>query len=259
MEKINKISTTSILKNQYIEIINNFKFYFFLALPYIILNIIIYNYPTENIFLLILMVFISYLLVIPVAVGTHQKIILNKKIKYFDSVFNYTESIRYFYYSFSIFIFSYLPISISLGFFYGSLETYSYFSESFAVASVIIFLILFIFGVLFSFFLYPSLAFCLPKASIGEIFKIKDVFKSTKGFRLTIFFQTWIIYLLSIILFWFVAWSLGLLYESGVKNNFTIESTILIVVQVFIDTFCIILGVGCLSKTYLIFKEKDLH
>ena len=68
---------------------------------------------------------------------------------------------------------------------------------------------LFFAGLFFTFFVYPALAFCLPRASIGQTFELGEIFKSTKGFRLTIFWQSWLIVGVS----WILAFLFGLLME----------------------------------------------
>jgi len=254
---MSKVSTINIIKSQLGEIFNNYKFYLVIAWPYIVINFFVFSNNIANTYLIILFSFVGIVSFFPAAVATHQNIILNKQIGYFDVIKNFNEFKNYFYYSLVIFLCSYLLIGGSIVFLLGVLETSSFYSAGLSLAYLIFFVVFFFAGLFFVFFVYPALAFCLPKASIGQTFKLGEIFKSTKGFRLTIFWQAWLIVgVCSILAFLF-----GLLMEQVFAESdwttFSLESIVWTIVQVSIDGFAFILTVSCLSKTYIIYNESQ--
>lgn len=256
---MSEVSTIKIIKSQFGEIFSNYKFYLFISWPYIGINFFGLNNTFTNTYLIILFAFIGIVSFFPAAVATHQNIILNKQIGYFDVIKNFKEFQNYFYYSLVIFLCSYLPIVGSIAFLVGVLETSSDYSAGLTLAYLIFFVVLFFAGLFFAFFIYPALAFSLPRASIGQTFKIEDIFRSTKGFRLTIFWQSWLIIGVS----WILAFLFGLLMEEVLVESdwktFSLESIVWTIVQVSIDGFAFILTVSCLSKTYLIYNERHVQ
>ena len=95
-----------------------------------------------------------------------------------------------------------------------------------------------------SIIVYPSLALNLPIASIGEKVQFFKMWKLSKGFKFTIFLQFIIILLANFIISLPFIW----IFEWGFFS---------IVILSFFSVFSVALTVSCLSKTYLLWKEKD--
>ena len=253
---MSKVSTINIIKSQATDTITNFALYLKIYVPYLIITSI-YSllFSLEHILFFGFYIILDFLIIMPVAICTHQFVILNKKISYFEVIKNIKQFENYFYFSLIIFITSVFPLVFSIGVTYGFLETSQYYSRELGIAYLILCLILFLFGIIMIFVVYPFLAFSLPKAAIGETINIIEIYKSSKGFRLTIFFQTLLIVTLSCIIYLGTLEGIELIFDNSTYEKFSIEYFILLILDSFFTMFGTILGISCLSKTYLLWKE----
>ena len=150
-------------------------------------------------------------------------------------------AVSYACYGIVLLVISFAPVSL----FYASLFLTSTASNILPPGpiSLIIIGVSFLIMIFCMFLVYPSFALILPIAAIGEKVEIFKMWKLSKGFKLTIFLQffiVWVVFLL--ILTTLYMWiGEGLLY-----NLFSS----------FLVLLAYILVISSLSKTYLLWKDE---
>ena len=98
---------------------------------------------------------------------------------------------------------------------------------------------------------YPFFAFALPKIAVGEKFKFFEVWRETKGYRLTIFLQVIYIFLPFTCLMIYFAY-FDYLGDYG-SNFFNFYNLLITCFTIFLE----ILAISCLSKTYSLMREPQ--
>ena len=229
------MTTMQIIMSQLRHMNLNRNNYLLICIPCFVLSIIV-EYEAYIILSGLIYLALYYL----VAVNVHRLVILDEDKNYFSLGKRLRPTFSYFCYSLLIIIFSWggwLMLAI-----------YLFFAIDLLASSILLFVvmgILIIFSVFCTIIVYPSLALNLPIASIGEKVQFFKMWKLSKGFKLTIFLQFIIIFLSYIIISLPFIW----IFEWGFFSNVIIS---------FFSVFSVALTVSCLSKTYLLWKEKNI-
>ena len=229
------MTTMQIIMSQLRHMNLNRDNYLLICIPCFIVSIIV-----EYELFIFLSLFIYFTLYYLVAVNVHRLVILDENKNYFSFGKRLKPTFSYFCYSLLIIIFSWGGWLL--------LSFYIIFIMDFLTPNILSVGIMFIL-IIFSFFctiiVYPSLALNLPLASIGEKVHFFKMWKLSKGFKLTIFLQFIIISLAYVI----IALPFLLVFPLGFFTN---------VVLSFLSVLSVALTISCLSKTYLLWKEKNI-
>jgi len=269
------MKTSEIISSQFHHINSNIGEYFFMALPLIIAWSIFLN---KGLLMIIITTigldsgnYILYVLfTVPVvgigglyfffysfryAVNVHRFVILQEKI-FFAINKNFKVTVIYWLKFLIIFIFIIILFFISTIFVQifsdGILEEYSFsnpvliYLDIYSLLDILFFLIL---GIIFSIIL-SFLALILPQAAIGKKTSIIETIKNSKNVRLTLFIQTLIIY--TPYLFFNEIISI-IIYLAHLKSFYLGLYTGIMFSMIYM--YLITLYLGCLSRTYLLWKE----
>ena len=230
------MNTIQIIKSQLYHINNNPQDYGIIFTPYFLVTLL-YNFslglPFWFIFILIVLAGIF------LVVSTHRLVIINDR-----DYFNFNRNkiscyLKYIYTGFIFSIFIFIPLYCILIF--DRIISNPYLSNG----NVVIFylLIFFVCGFLI-FYNIGNFSLNLPKAAIGERVNFLKMRKESKGFRINIIFQ----YLLILGLYWILD-ILNLVVISNIFfQNF---------ISALLATFSYGLTISCISKTFVIFSEKN--
>ena len=112
--------------------------------------------------------------------------------------------------------------------------------------SLVIIGILFLIMIFCLFLVYPSFALNLPMAAVGEKVEFFKMWKLSKGFKLTIFLQFLIITIILLLIIIPLYFWLG-------------DNLLWNLVSSFFGVIAYVLLISCLSKTYLLWKEKNIQ
>ena len=232
------MKTTQIIKSQFLDLIHNYRTYFIIALPLIIYYPIdVYFFYDYDFFTygsgvgFIINVFLSSIVII----NTHRFVILGENTNFYNLNFKIKLMITYFLFGLFLMFISIAPISFAVYL----LELSDKIENDIGLIIGIVFFIFLIISLICFIIVYPFFAFALPKIAVGEQFKTLDVWRESKGYRLTIFLQ--IIYIFAPLLVF-------LMFYEGLINDYIIQ-------YIFIPLE--ILAISCLSKTYLLWKESQ--
>ena len=251
------ISTVTLIKSQFIEIVKNYKFFFIISLPVFFVCILssyyeyLYIDPSVDISLFKLMyslhVQIPYLVTCFVIINIHRFIILKEDLNYYSYSKKKFILLKYFLFGNLLLI---LAIGPGILTYYFITHGINYFESS---NQVWIFYIISIFLILLSlvifFITYPFLALGLPTVAVGKKIKILEIWKLSKGFRKTLFLQ--ILYIFGFHTITSISMSLIFFFNTDVYPLYF---------EIFDKLyyyFFEVLAVTCLSKTYLIWSEKN--
>ena len=243
------MKTTEIITAQFKHINSNIKEYCKMALPLIIGITFIFSADkildyaesqTEtSVTQLVLFVFV-FLIIIYTAfyffrnyINLHRFIILQDTSNYYSPIKKFKVTLIYFLY-FLLYLFVALVVLMSTVF----------------LNSIFPNLIVFQFGIgwmlLFTCaFVYPFFGLALPQIAIGEKISLKKTFKESKGARETLFYQILIIYMPLYFIDRFIE------QQTTLVGNF-----LYIFISVLITAYATALFVGCLSRTYVLWKES---
>ena len=240
------MKTTEILFTQFKYINNNSQEFLKICLPYFLL-VVLDSYIPENSLVTVpmAMLFYFYSLVYYVVttlmiVNIHRYMIIEDK-NYYSFKERLKPTFRYACYGILLLVISFAPV----GLFYASFLFFTTAASNILPDSIslIIIGVSFLIMIFCMLLVYPSFALILPIAAIGEKVEVFKMWKLSKGFKLTIFLQffiVWVVFLL--ILTPLYMWiGEGLLY-----NLFSS----------FLVLLAYILVISSLSKTYLLWKDE---
>ena len=240
------MKTTEILSTQFKYINNNSQEFLKICLPYFLL-VVLDSYIPENSLVTVpmAMLFYFYSLVYYVVttlmiVNIHRYMIIEDK-NYYSFKERLKPTFRYACYGILLLVISFAPV----GLFYASFLFFTSAASNILPDSIslIIIGVSFLIMIFCMLLVYPSFALILPIAAIGEKVEVFKMWKLSKGFKLTIFLQffiVWVVFLL--ILTPLYMWiGEGLLY-----NLFSS----------FLVLLAYILVISSLSKTYLLWKDE---
>ena len=242
------MKTTEILFTQFKYINNNSQEFLKICLPYFLL-LVLNSYIPENFPLFYfdsvaitvddLCSLVMYVVVTLMIVNIHRYMILEDK-NYYSFKERLKPTFRYACYGILLLVISFAPI----GLFFASLLLTSTASNILPGPIIpIIIGVSFLIMIFCMLLVYPSFALILPIAAIGEKVEVFKMWKLSKGFKLTIFLQFFIVWVvLLLILTPLYMWiGEGLLY-----NLFSS----------FLFLLAYILVISSLSKTYLLWKDE---
>ena len=232
-----KLLTPQIIKSQFLDLIHNYRTYFIIALPLIIYypidvyffydyDLVTYQYGIG----FITNVFVSSIVI----VNTHRFVILGENTNFYNFNFKIKLIITYFLFGF----FLSLPSIALMGCAHYLIDLSDKIENGVGLIIIIISLICFIISLIYLFIFYPFFAFAFPKIAVGVQFKTLDVWRESKGYRLTIFLQ--IIYI-------FAPFFIFQIFYEDLINDYILQY-IIIPLE--------ILAISCLSKTYLLKYKK---
>jgi hypothetical protein len=240
------MKTTEILSTQFKYINNNSQEFLKICLPYFLL-VVLDSYIPKNSLVTVpmAMLFYFYSLVYYVVttlmiVNIHRYMIIEDK-NYYSFKERLKPTFRYACYGILLLVISFAPVVL----FYASFLFFTSAASNILPDSIslIIIGVSFLIMIFCMLLVYPSFALILPIAAIGEKVEVFKMWKLSKGFKLTIFLQffiVWVVFLL--ILTPLYMWiGEGLLY-----NLFSS----------FLVLLAYILVISSLSKTYLLWKDE---
>lgn len=253
-----KFLTINIIFSQVLNFINNWKLYFVISIPLIISIFLDYFffYNTEKSFsdhtLSFLLVMFGYVIT---SIKINRFVILEEKSPF------YKVSISLIVKCFLLVLLLILilagPIYLIKIIMDGTKELWdatmldpSWFLFIAPIVGLIIVVIIAFFTTIFA---YPIFGILFPKIAIGEKIIVKETFKQSKGFRLSMYLQ---------VILLFATWLLvdtiyfALMHISNLLDQFEIYFFLLN--DMFLDVPFFVLIMSCLSKTYLMSKEKNL-
>ena len=233
------MKTTEILSTQFKYINNNSQEFLKICLPYFLLMVLNFYIPENSLFD-DLCSLVMYVVVTLMIVNIHRYMILEDK-NYYSFKERFKPTCSYFCYGIVLLVISFAPV----GLFYASFLFFTTAASNILPDSIslIIIGVSFLIMIFCMFLVYPSFALILPIAAIGEKVEVFKMWKLSKGFKLTIFLQFFIVWVvLLLILTPLYMWiGEGLLY-----NLFSS----------FLVLLAYILVISSLSKTYLLWKAR---
>ena len=244
------MKTTEILSTQFKYINNNSQEFLKICLPYFLL-MVLDSYIPENSLVTVpmAMLFYFYSLVYYVVttlmiVNIHRYMIIEDK-NYYSFKERLKPTFRYACYGILLLVISFAPI----GLFFASLLLTSAASNILPGPIIpIIIGVSFLIMIFCMLLVYPSFALILPIAAIGEKVEVFKMWKLSKGFKLTIFLQFFIVWVVILLI-------LGPLYMWIGEG----ESLLYNLFGSFLYLFAYILIISSLSKTYLLWKDERVN
>ena len=236
------MQTREIISSQFKYLNNNFKEYFNIFIPLILLwiiNYLVWIYPSNffssifnnNIFILPFIIgLISALYSFRVVVNIHRLVILNEPHDYYAINKRFKETILYIVYSIIMFLVLFLPMLLLL---FLSIIPFM----GFLTIPIII---------IWTLMVFPFFALNLPMAAIGKKVLFFKMFQMSKGFRLTLFLQ--------MLCFWIVNYFGNLILFFILTPILNIHLTSLI--TYFMNAYLLALYISCLSKTYILWEQN---
>jgi len=232
------MKTTEIISSQFNYINNNSKELLNICFPYFLIFSISY-YVSEDSLYFIPVILIEYIVAALMIVNIHRYIILDDKKNYYSFSKRLKPTFIYICYSLLLLAVSFFPMIL--------------FGVSFFLIdvlpipiSLVIIGILFLIMIFCLFLVYPSFALNLPMAAVGEKVEFFKMWKLSKGFKLTIFLQFLIITIILLLIITPLYFWLG-------------DNLLWNLVSSFFGVIAYALLVSCLSKTYLLWKEKNIQ
>ena len=246
------MQTGKIISSQLKFLNNNFKEYFNIFMPLILLWIINYlawAYPfnffssifNNNIFILPSIIsFISTLYSFRVVVNIHRLVILKEPHDYYAINKRYKETILYIVYSIIIFLVMFLPVLLLI-----FLTMFSVITDlSSSIMAFLGFLIIPV--IIWTLIVFPFFGLNLPMAAIGKKVLFFKMFKMSKGFRLTLFLQMLCFYVVN----FFGNWILFFILTPILNIHLTS------LITYFMYAYLLALYISCLSKTYILWEQN---
>ena len=232
------MKTTEILSTQFKYINNNSQEFLKICLPYFLLMVLNFYIPENSLFD-DLCSLVMYVVVTLMIVNIHRYMIIEDK-NYYSFKERLKPTFRYACYGILLLVISFAPI----GLFFASLLLTSAASNILPDSIIpIIIGVSFLIMIFCMFLVYPSFALMLPIAAVGEKVEIFKMWKLSKGFKLTIFLQFYIIYVVSLLILAPIYMWIG---EGLLYNLFSS----------FLVLLAYILVISSLSKTYLLWKDE---
>ena len=244
------MKTTEIIIAQFKHINSNIKEYFKMALPLILGMIIllsgekIFDYiGSQNlspVIIIITIVFVFLIMIYAIFyffrnyINLHRFIILQDTSNYYSPIKKFKVTLIYFLY---IFLYLFLAMIVM----WCCIILYIVFPNLVVFEFGIAWMLLFTCA-----FVYPFFGLALPQIAIGEKISLKKTFKESKGARKTLFYQILIIYMPLYFIDRFIE------QQTTLVGNF-----LYIFISVLITAYATALFVGCLSRTYVLWKETN--
>ena len=230
------MSTFQIIKSQFIHMLTKSNLFFAICSPAILLLIFADYFTTDGFILTPIILWIAYYVAyVLVAVNTHRLVILGEENNFYS------------FKNRSKLVFSYIIIALLITFFvyapWGIIIFLSVMPFQGSSFGMILFFILVVVGLIAMFIVYPSFALHLPLASIGKKVPFFKMWKLSEGFKLTIFLQFVVIWIIFAILYVPITNIFG---ENLIINTFLS----------IISIYSFALTVSCLSRTFLLWQEK---
>lgn len=230
------MSTFQIIKSQFIHMLSKPNLFFVICTPAILLSIFADYLATDGFILTpIILSFAYYVAYVLVAVNTHRLVILGEENNFYSFKNRSKLVFTYIIYALLITFFIYAPWGIVTFLFVVPSE-----SSSFTLIMGFIFIIV---ALIANFTVYPSFALHLPLASIGKKISFFKMWKLSMGFKLTIFLQFLIIW----IIFAVPAVPIVLYIGENLITNIFIS---------ILSIYTFALTVSCLSRTFILWQEK---
>ena len=242
------MKTTEILSTQFKYINNNSQEFLKICLPYFLL-VVLDSYIPENSLVTVpmAMLFYFYSLVYYVVttlmiVNIHRYMIIEDK-NYYSFKERLKPTFRYACYGILLLVISFAPV----GLFYASFLFFTTAASNILPDSIslIIIGVSFLIMIFCMLLVYPSFALILPIAAIGEKVEVFKMWKLSKGFKLTIFLQFFIVWVVLLL----ILTPLYMWIGEG-------ESLLYNLFGSFLALFAYILIISSLSKTYLLWKDE---
>jgi len=233
------MKTTEILSTQFKYINNNSQEFLKICLPYFLLLVLNFYIPENSLFDELCSL-VMYVVVTLMIVNIHRYMILEDK-NYYSFKERLKPTCSYFCYGIVLLVISFAPV----GLFFASLLLTSATSNILPPGpiSLIIIGVSFLIMIFCMLLVYPSFALILPIAAIGEKVEIFKMWKLSKGFKLTIFLQFFIVWVVSLLILTPLYMWIG---EGLLYNLFSS----------FLVLLAYILVISSLSKTYLLWKDE---
>ncbi len=239
--------TSEIIFSQYIHLKQNFREYFLILFPLILLDLfrvfsIIYipnNFIHIN-FIDFIYFVLRILFGVRAAVNIHRLIILNETTDYYIPNKKTSVSLYYMLYSALIFALTFLP----------SLALISYFPliiENSKGSSLLISGFLSLFALTWGLMVYPLFGLTLPATATGKNINLFDMFSKSKGFRMTLFLQL----LTQAVFMTLLSFTTILLTKILPSGLFFFNA-----IKVILGSLVFALFISCLSKTYIIWNKS---
>ena len=234
------MKTTEILFTQFKYINNNSQEFLKICLPYFLLLVLNFYIPENSLFDELCSL-VMYVVVTLMIVNIHRYMILEDK-NYYSFKERFKPTCNYFCYGIVLLVISFAPV----GLFYASFLLTSAASNILPDSIIpIIIGVSFLIMIFCMLLVYPSFALILPIAAIGEKVEVFKMWELSKGFKLTIFLQffiVWVVLLLILTpLYMWIGEGESLLYN--LFGNFLV-------------LLAYILVISSLSKTYLLWKDE---
>ena len=240
------MKTTEILFTQFKYINNNSQEFLKICLPYFLL-VVLDSYIPKNTLVTVpmAMLFYFYSLVYYVVttlmiVNIHRYMIIEDK-NYYSFKERLKPTFRYACYGILLLVISFAPV----GLFYASFLFFTTAASNILPDSIslIIIGVSFLIMIFCMLLVYPSFALILPIAAIGEKVEVFKMWKLSKGFKLTIFLQLFIVW----VVFLLILTPLYMWIGEGLLYN---------LFSSFLVLLAYILVISSLSKTYLLWKDE---
>lgn len=233
------MNSIQIIKSQLKHVINNPKDYGLISAPYFLVAAFSNPFFGLPIWLTIILYIFTTLFLV---VSTHRLVIINDR-DFFnfnkEKIFSY---LKYIYSGFIFFIFILIPIFFIVVF--DGIISNPYASPFSSETGVISYLLTVLVGGLLALYIIGTYSLNLPKAAIGESVKFLKMRKESRGFRINIILQ-----------FIIIAFPLWILEYINIEFNSNLFFQIFI--SALLVTFSYGLTISCISKTYIIFSEKN--
>lgn len=234
------MNSIQIINSQLNHVISNPKDYGLITAPYFFITAFSNPFFGLPIWLTtILYLFAAWFLV----VSTHRLVIINDRDFFNFNKEKISSYLKYIYSGFILFIFIFIPLYSIIVF--DNIISNPYVSPFSSETGVIFYLITFIVGGLLILYIIGTYSLNLPKAAIGESVKFLKMRKESKGFRINIILQ----FIAIVLPLWLI------------EYIFIVELNDYLFFQIFISalfaTFSYCLVISCISKTYVIFSEKN--
>ena len=240
------MKTTEILSTQFKYINNNSQEFLKICLPYFLL-VVLDSYIPENSLVTVpmAMLFYFYSLVYYVVttlmiVNIHRYMIIEDK-NYYSFKERLKPTFRYACYGILLLVISFAPVVLFYASFLFFTSAASYILPD--SISLIIIGVSFLIMIFCMLLVYPSFALILPIAAIGEKVEVFKMWKLSKGFKLTIFLQLFIVW----VVFLLILTPLYMWIGEGLLYN---------LFSSFLVLLAYILVISSLSKTYLLWKDE---
>ena len=240
---MNRTLTGRIILSQLLHMKAYAKDYFIILLPIFLVGLYVFDLDLFN---LDPEVFISFVVEFWAVINIYRLVILKENFNYYSFSKKYKIFIKYSFYSLLLVLIALTPLILSYGCFH--LIESNNFSTNLNIFVIIIFVMLLIVGIILLIIVYPFLAIILPIIAIGKNAKLKNIWKLSKGFRLSLFLQIFILSLIPLSFYYLLYY----FFEDNLSFHYKIIDQLI---------SCLFYGLAasCLAKTYILWNEKNTN